>query len=158
MRRRAKLQRAFQAEYQRAAGYGVVHNHQCPGSESFENHGDASAFRSIPIRVRPFQLAEERGVRDQDLIAAGSISSRFGKTSKAPEYNRLSPVGHFRLVRMAVLLRDYATANRTMLSYPHKYRRFLWSDSCSPRKLSPFRPPWQTATLMALWPIQYSPM
>lgn len=34
------LQRAAKAEQNRAAGYGVVDNNQCPGSQSFEHHGE----------------------------------------------------------------------------------------------------------------------
>jgi hypothetical protein len=38
IRRHSGLQRAFQAENQRAAGYRIVQNYQCPSSESFDNH------------------------------------------------------------------------------------------------------------------------
>lgn len=34
------LQRAAKAEQNRTAGYRVVNNDQCPGSQSFEHHGE----------------------------------------------------------------------------------------------------------------------
>ena len=34
------LQRTAKAEQNRAAGYRVVDNNQCPGSQSFEHHGE----------------------------------------------------------------------------------------------------------------------
>lgn len=84
MRCRSRLQRAFQAENQRAAGYRVVHNHQCPGSESFENHGDASAFRSIPIRVRPPSWLR----RGPSAIKTFSVLAAFHRDSEKPARHR----------------------------------------------------------------------
>ena len=34
------LERAFKAKHNRTASHCVVHNHECPSCQSFDNHGE----------------------------------------------------------------------------------------------------------------------